>query len=124
MQTLVKSNTNTGFILDSIPTPKSGLHEVLIKVLRTSLCGTDLQIYQCSGDVEAGLSLPLVVGHKFVGEIVEISVGTLGYEKGQIVSGETHVACGSVVPVSKAIAINALRPATQASIALALLQNI
>ena len=94
MQALVKRNTNNGLILDNIPTPKSGQHEVLIKILRTSLCGTDLQIYQWSGGVDAGLSLPLVVGHEFVGEIVEVGDGIVGYEKGQIVSGETHVACG------------------------------
>lgn len=97
MHALVKINSVSSVSLDNIPAPKPMQHEVLIRVLRTSMSGTDLQIHQSRVE-GVGLSFPLVLGHEFVGEIVDSCPSVKGYEAGQLVSGETQLFCGHCRP--------------------------
>ena len=98
MDALIKLDTHIGLSLEDIPEPRPKNNEVLIRIFRTSLCGTDLNIYQWDGETESPIALPLVIGHEFVGEIVELGSGVSDFNCGQIVSGETHLACGKCEP--------------------------
>ena len=94
LEALIKNSQKVGLSLKTIAMPQPSRDEVLIKILRTSLCGTDLQLYQWTEGSELAVSPPAIIGHEFVGEIVELGSEVLAYEIGQIVSGETHVTCG------------------------------
>jgi threonine 3-dehydrogenase len=98
MKALIKKNRDKGLWLEEVPAPKAGLHDILIRVLRTSLGGTDLSIYLSSEEFIATVLTPLIIGHEFVGEIVEVGSEVVGYHRGQIVSGETRVTCGRCRP--------------------------
>ena len=74
--------------------PKPGINDVLIRVRKTGICGTDLHIYEWDDWARKTIPVPLVIGHEFVGEIVETGANVSGYEPGEIVSGEGHVVCG------------------------------
>lgn len=94
MKALVKRNSETGLWLEDVPLPKYGINEVLIRVLRTAICGTDMHIYNWDSWAQKTIPVPMVVGHEFVGEIVEVGTSVIGYHPGQIVSGEGHIVCG------------------------------
>ena len=94
MKALIKRNPTIGVSLDNVPTPEYGKSDLLIRVLKTSLCGTDLQLYRWSAEFDATIPLPVIIGHEFVGEIVEIGSNVKGFSLGQYVSGETSVHCG------------------------------
>jgi len=94
MQALVKREAAPGLWLEDVPEPTVAARDVLIKVDRTGICGTDLHIYKWDDWARKTVPVPLVVGHEFVGEIVEIGADVKDFSVGEIVSGEGHVVCG------------------------------
>jgi threonine 3-dehydrogenase len=94
MKALVKSKAEVGVWLDEVPIPAIGINDVLIKVLRTGICGTDLHIYKWDAWAQKTIPVPLVIGHEFVGTIVEVGANVQDFHVGDIVSGEGHVVCG------------------------------
>ncbi|TGD73348.1 L-threonine 3-dehydrogenase [Mangrovimicrobium sediminis] len=94
MKALVKSRACPGIWLEDVPEPQPGINDVLIKVRRTAICGTDLHIYNWDAWAQKTIPVPMVVGHEFVGEIVEVGSNVNDFRPGQIVSGEGHVVCG------------------------------
>jgi threonine 3-dehydrogenase len=94
MKALVKKKADIGLWLDEVPVPGVGINDVLIKVLRTGICGTDLHIYKWDSWAQKTIPVPLVVGHEFVGRIVEVGSNVKDFHPGEIVSGEGHVVCG------------------------------
>ena len=77
-----------------MPDPRPGPGEALIKVLRTGICGTDLHIYDWDQWAQGAITPPLIVGHEFVGEVIEVGPGVEAYHPGEIVSAEGHLVCG------------------------------
>ncbi|HEY7508909.1 MAG TPA: L-threonine 3-dehydrogenase, partial [Vicinamibacteria bacterium] len=94
MKALVKSRAEPGLWLQDVPEPEVGINDVKIRVHRTGICGTDLHIYKWNAWAEKTIPVPLVVGHEFVGEVVETGANVVDFHRGQIVSGEGHVVCG------------------------------
>ena len=94
MKALVKSKSERGLWLQEMPEPQIGPNDVLICVDRTGICGTDLHIYKWDEWAKKTIPVPMVVGHEFVGEIVEVGANVKDFSPGQIVSGEGHVVCG------------------------------
>jgi threonine 3-dehydrogenase len=94
VKALVKSRAERGLWLEDVPDPKIGINDVLIRVHRTGICGTDLHIYNWDAWASKTIHVPMVVGHEFVGEIVEVGANVKDFHSGQIVSGEGHVVCG------------------------------
>ena len=94
MKALVKKQSGEGLWLEDVPQPEAGPRDVLIKVDRTGICGTDLHIYKWDDWARKTVPVPLVVGHEFVGEILEVGSDVRDFSVGEIVSGEGHVVCG------------------------------
>ncbi|MHB8952620.1 MAG: L-threonine 3-dehydrogenase [Pirellulaceae bacterium] len=94
MKALVKRKKALGLWLEDVPEPKIGINDVLIKVGRTGICGTDVHIYNWDAWAQKTIPVPMVVGHEFVGEIVEVGSNVADFRPGDIVSGEGHVVCG------------------------------
>ncbi len=94
MKALVKEQDARGLWLQDVPEPKPGINDVLIKVRRTAICGTDMHIYKWDNWARRTIPVPMVVGHEFVGEIAEVGSNVQGFDVGQVVSGEGHVVCG------------------------------
>jgi threonine 3-dehydrogenase len=94
MKALVKKEAQPGLWLEEVPVPEIGINDVLIEVLRTGICGTDVHIYQWDEWSQKTVPVPLVIGHEFVGRIVELGSNVKDFEVGDIVSGEGHVVCG------------------------------
>ena len=94
MRALVKAKPEAGIWLERIRKPEIGHNDVLIKVNRTAICGTDIHIYQWDDWAQKTIPVPMAVGHEFSGEIVEIGIEVSGYEVGDRVSAEGHVTCG------------------------------
>jgi threonine 3-dehydrogenase len=94
MKALVKSKAEPGLWLEEIPEPAMGINDVLIRVHRTGICGTDVHIYKWNAWAAKTIPVPMAVGHEFVGEIVAVGSNVADFRPGQIVSGEGHVVCG------------------------------
>jgi threonine 3-dehydrogenase len=94
MKALVKARAEPGLWLKDVPVPALGRDDVLIRVLRTGVCGTDLHIYEWDGWAQANVPVPLVTGHEFVGEVVETGSDVRELHLGDLVSGEGHLVCG------------------------------
>jgi threonine 3-dehydrogenase len=94
MQALVKREKAPGLWLEEVPVPAIGINDVLIRVDRTGICGTDLHIYNWDAWAQKTIPVPMVVGHEFVGEIVAVGSNVNDFFPGEIVSGEGHVVCG------------------------------
>ncbi|EGG95107.1 L-threonine 3-dehydrogenase [gamma proteobacterium IMCC1989] len=94
MKALVKKEASEGLWLEDVPIPEYGINDVLIRVLRTAICGTDMHIYNWDEWAQKTIPVPMTVGHEFVGEIVEVGSNVNDFKAGQIVSGEGHVVCG------------------------------
>ncbi len=94
MKALVKRHAKQGLWLEDVDQPKIGINDVLIKVDRTGICGTDVHIYKWDAWAQKTIPVPMVVGHEFVGEIVEVGSNVADFHPGEIASGEGHVVCG------------------------------
>ncbi|MEU6015653.1 L-threonine 3-dehydrogenase [Streptomyces sp. NPDC047515] len=94
MKALVKQKAEPGLWLMDVPEPEIGPSDVLIKVLRTGICGTDLHIRNYDGWAQQAVRTPLVLGHEFVGEVAETGADVLDINVGDLVSGEGHLVCG------------------------------
>jgi threonine 3-dehydrogenase len=94
MKALVKAKSEPGLWMQDVPVPEIGINDVLIKVDRTAICGTDLHIYKWDEWAQKTIPVPMVVGHEFVGEIVKTGSNVKDFFPGDVVSGEGHVVCG------------------------------
>lgn len=94
MKALVKKERQPGLWLEDVPRPDVGINDVLIRVDRTGICGTDLHIYNWDAWAQKTIPVPMVVGHEFVGEVVEVGTNVKDFFPGEIVSAEGHVVCG------------------------------
>jgi threonine 3-dehydrogenase len=94
MRALVKARAEEGLWLQDVPEPEFGLNEVLIRVRKTGICGTDLHIYGWDAWAQETIPVPMVVGHEFVGEVVSVGSNVSDFQVGDLVSGEGHVVCG------------------------------
>jgi len=94
MKALVKKEAKEGLWLEEVPVPKIGINDVLIQVLKTSICGTDVHIYKWDPWAQQTIRTPMVIGHEFVGRIVEMGSNVHDFKAGDIVSAEGHVVCG------------------------------
>jgi threonine 3-dehydrogenase len=90
----VKTSAGPGLSLETVPDPEIGINDVLVRVRKTGICGTDLHIEAWDPWAASTISPPLVVGHEFVGEIVEVGSNVADFHRGDLVSGEGHVVCG------------------------------
>ena len=94
MKALVKKERRAGLWLEDVPAPTLGINDVLIRVHKTGICGTDLHIYNWDAWAQKTIPVPMVVGHEFVGEVVEVGSNVSDFHPGEIVSAEGHVVCG------------------------------
>ncbi len=94
MKALVKSRAERGLWLEDVPKPQISINDVLIRVRHTGICGTDVHIHDWDDWAQKTIHVPLVIGHEFVGEIVEVGSNVNDFRAGDIVSGEGHVVCG------------------------------
>jgi threonine 3-dehydrogenase len=94
MKALVKSKREPGLWLEDMEAPKPGMNDVLIRVLRAGICGTDVHIYKWDDWAQRTIPVPMAIGHEFVGEVVETGSNVADFHPGDIVSGEGHVVCG------------------------------
>src|ERR1700680_370385 len=94
MKALVKSKREPGLWLEEIPEPSIGINDVLVRVLRTGICGTDLHIYNWDEWAQRTIPVPMAIGHEFAGEIVQVGSNVNDFHAGDLVSGEGHVVCG------------------------------
>ena len=94
MKALVKNKREPGLWLEELPIPEFGIDDVLIRIDRTGICGTDLHIYNWDDWAQKTIPVPMAVGHEFVGTICEIGKNVRDFKSGDIVSGEGHVVCG------------------------------
>jgi threonine 3-dehydrogenase len=94
MRALVKTDPGPGLLLTDVPEPAMGIDDVRIAVRTTGICGTDLHIHDWDAWAARTIQPPLIVGHEFVGEVLEIGSNVRDLQPGDIVSGEGHVVCG------------------------------
>ena len=94
MKALVKKYPEPGLWLEEVPVPEVGVNDVLIKILKTSICGTDLHIYNWDEWSQKTIPVPMVIGHEFVGIVEDFGCNVADFNVGEIVSGEGHIVCG------------------------------
>ena len=94
MKALVKSRPEPGIWLEEVPVPEIGINDVLIKILKTAICGTDVHIYNWDAWAKRTIPVPMHVGHEFVGRIESVGSNVHDFHPGDIVSGEGHLVCG------------------------------
>ena len=94
MKALVKKKSEPGLWLEEVPVPGIGMNDVLIKILKTSICGTDVHIYNWDSWAQKTIKVPMVIGHEFVGRVAEVGANVTGFKPCDLVSGEGHLVCG------------------------------
>lgn len=94
MKALVKKYAASGLWLDEVPKPQPGINDVLIKIQKTSICGTDVHIYNWDNWAQKTIHPPMVIGHEYVGTVVAFGENVHHLEIGELVSGEGHIVCG------------------------------
>src|SRR5436305_1390337 len=94
MKALVKSKSRPGLWLEDVPEPEIGINDVLIRVLKTGICGTDVHIYNWDEWAQKTIPVPMAIGHEFVGRIEAVGSNVADFFPGDVVSGEGHVVCG------------------------------
>lgn len=94
MKALVKSRPEPGLWMEEVAVPEPGINDVLIRVLKTGICGTDVHIFNWDSWAQKTIPMGLVVGHEFVGRVESIGDNVTGFEPGDLVAGEGHIVCG------------------------------
>ncbi len=94
MRALVKARREPGLWLEDVPVPEAGINDVLIRVKRAAICGTDLHIYNWDDWARKTIPVPMVIGHEFVGEVAAVGSNVADFHPGDVVSAEGHVVCG------------------------------
>jgi threonine 3-dehydrogenase len=94
MKALVKSRAEPGLWMEEVPVPEIGINDVLIRVHRASICGTDLHILKWDAWASRTIPVPMVIGHEFEGEVAAVGSNVVDFFRGQVVSAEGHVVCG------------------------------
>ncbi len=94
MKALVKAKKEPGLWLQDVPTPEVGPNDVLIKVKKSAICGTDIHIYNWDEWSQKTIPVPMAIGHEFMGEIAKLGSAVTGFKIGERVSGEGHLTCG------------------------------
>ena len=94
MPALVKRNPELGLWLEEVPVPETGINDVLIEVEKTSICGSDVHIYNWDNWAQQTIPVPMVIGHEFVGRVAEMGANVHDLKEGDLVSGEGHIVCG------------------------------
>ena len=94
MKALVKSKAEPGIWMEDVPIPTYGEHDVLVKIHKTAICGTDIHIYNWDDWARSNITVPIVIGHEFFGEIVALGDAVKDLRIGDRVSGEGHIVCG------------------------------
>ena len=94
MKALVKAKAEPGIWMQDVPVPEIGPNDVLIKVRKASICGTDIHIWNWDAWSQKTIKVPMVIGHEFMGEIAKLGTEVTGFQVGDRVSGEGHITCG------------------------------
>jgi len=94
MKAIVKKRAEPGLWLEDVPEPEYGINDVLIRIHRASICGTDVHIYDWDEWAAATIPVPLVIGHEYVGVVEEVGSNVHDFRPGDLVSGEGHLVCG------------------------------
>ena len=94
MKALVKAKAEPGIWMQDVPVPEIGPNDVLIKVRKASICGTDIHIWNWDAWSQKTIKIPMVIGHEFMGEIAKLGDEVTGFQVGERVSGEGHITCG------------------------------
>ena len=94
MKALVKSRPEPGLWMEEVPVPEIGINDVLVRVKKAAICGTDIHILKWDDWAKRTIPVPMVIGHEFMGEIVAVGSNVVDFFPGQLVSGEGHVVCG------------------------------
>ena len=94
MKALVKSKKEKGLWMEEVDIPKVGVNDILIKVTKSAICGTDLHIYRWDEWSQNTIKTPMTIGHEYVGHIAEMGAGVTDFKVGERVTGEGHIACG------------------------------
>ena len=94
MHALLKKSPEPGLWLEEVPEPEIGINDVLIKIEKTSICGTDLHIYNWDQWARKTIPIPMVIGHEFVGRVAGMGANVHDFKEGDLVSGEGHIVCG------------------------------
>ena len=95
MKALVKSRPEPGLWMESVPVPKPAPQDVMIRVRKSAICGTDVHIWKWDEWSSKTVPVPMVIGHEFCGEIIKVGSSASRYRVGQRVSGEGHIVCGT-----------------------------
>lgn len=98
MRGLVKRHSTPGLWMENVPMPQMGDNDVLIKTVKTSICGTDLHIYKWDAWAQKTVPVPMIIGHEFMGIIADMGKNVTGLTKGARVCGEGHIVCGQCPP--------------------------
>jgi threonine 3-dehydrogenase len=94
VRALVKAKAEPGIWMQDVPVPEIGPNDVLIKVRKASICGTDIHIWNWDAWSQKTIKVPMVIGHEFMGEIAKLGAEVTGFQVGDRVSGEGHITCG------------------------------
>ena len=94
MKALVKQNAEPGLWMEDVPVPEYGINDVLIKIHKASICGTDIHIYNWDAWAQKTIPVPMVIGHEFVGKVEAMGSNVHDFDIGDIVTGEGHLVCG------------------------------
>jgi len=94
MKALVKARPEPGLVMEQVPVPEPGINDILIKIRKTGICGTDLHIVSWDQWASQHIKAPLVIGHEFAGTVAAVGSNVQGFKEGEVVSGEGHLVCG------------------------------
>ncbi len=94
MKALVKSRREVGIWMDEVPEPEIGHNDLLIRISRSAICGTDVHIYNWDAWSQKTIPVPMVVGHEYIGVVEKVGAAVVGFQPGDRVSGEGHITCG------------------------------
>jgi threonine 3-dehydrogenase len=94
MKALVKAKPEKGLWLLEVPVPEVGVNDILIKVTKSAICGTDLHIYKWDEWSQRTIKTPMIIGHEYVGRVADMGSAVTGFKVGERVTGEGHIACG------------------------------